>query len=126
MSLYTKSLCQIWARSEFLGPSSIRSFSSKYLIPDSKESNTSTKSQLKYFIQRTPFKSLPVYSEFKNNGSQKLTIIRKIEGDLSSLVADLAPLFGRENISIKKINNSVLIKGICTREVRQFLTKKGF
>ncbi|OMJ25844.1 54S ribosomal protein img2, mitochondrial [Smittium culicis] len=82
--------------------------------------------QLRYFIQRTSFKSLPIYTEFKNNGSRKLTIIRKIEGDLNALKSDLDPLFGKENVSIKKINNSILIKGICSREVRQFLSKKGF
>ncbi|OMJ18941.1 hypothetical protein AYI70_g5037 [Smittium culicis] len=48
------------------------------------------------------------------------------EGDLNALKSELDPLFGKENVSIKKINNSILIKGICSREVRQFLFKKGF
>ncbi|PVZ96568.1 hypothetical protein BB558_002178 [Smittium angustum] len=84
------------------------------------------KDQLPYFIQRTQFKSLPIYTEFRNNGSRKLTMIRKVEGNIGLLKSELDKIFGSENVVIKKINNSIVIKGICVREVRQFLTKKGF
>ena len=35
-----------------------------------------------FFIKRSKFNNLPVYSDYKRGGNYKLTVIRKIKGDL--------------------------------------------
>ena len=37
---------------------------------------------LPFFIKRSKFNNLPVYSDYKRGGNYKLTVIRKIKGDL--------------------------------------------
>ena len=37
---------------------------------------------LPFFIKRSKFNNLPVYTDYKRGGNYKLTVIRKIEGDL--------------------------------------------
>ena len=40
------------------------------------------KPNLPFFIKRSKYNNLPVYTDYKNAGSRKITIIRKIKGDL--------------------------------------------
>ncbi|PVU88319.1 hypothetical protein BB561_005911 [Smittium simulii] len=95
-----------------------RAFSSSTLAP-------SITPALSYYVERSTFRSLPVYTEFRNNNTRKLTLIRKITGNIDQLKADLEPIVGPD-IKINKNTNTVIIKGIFLREVREFLTKKGF
>ncbi|PVV00594.1 hypothetical protein BB560_005020 [Smittium megazygosporum] len=88
--------------------------------------SVSSLAPLRYHVNRTQFKSLPVYTEFRNNGTRKLTLVRRIEGDIEQLKSELEPIVGKENISMKKINNSLVIKGIFLREIRAYLQKRGF
>ncbi|KAJ9061865.1 54S ribosomal protein img2, mitochondrial [Entomophthora muscae] len=48
---------------------------------------------LPYFVRRTKFLSLPVYTEYRNAGTRLLTVIRRIQGDPQQLVADLQTSF---------------------------------
>ncbi|KAJ1837489.1 mitochondrial 54S ribosomal protein img2, partial [Coemansia sp. RSA 2703] len=80
-----------------------------------------------YFVRRTRFQSLPVYRDTKNGGTRKLTIVRRVEGDLEALRSDLAQALGENShIVVRKISQQLVIKGDCTRGVREWLTKKGF
>ncbi|XP_020614284.1 uncharacterized protein LOC110052497, partial [Orbicella faveolata] len=40
------------------------------------------KPNLPFFIKRSKYNNLPVYTDYKNARSRKITIIRKIKGDL--------------------------------------------
>jgi len=40
------------------------------------------KPDLPFFIKRSKYNNLPVYTDYKNARSRKITIIRKIKGDL--------------------------------------------
>ncbi|KAJ2787829.1 mitochondrial 54S ribosomal protein img2 [Coemansia interrupta] len=80
-----------------------------------------------YFVRRTRFQSLPVYRDTKNGKTRKLTVIRRVEGDLEALRTDLIQALGEDSqIAIKKISQQLVIKGDCTRGIREWLTKKGF
>ncbi|CAO3647003.1 unnamed protein product [Cunninghamella echinulata] len=46
-----------------------------------------------YTVSRTSNHGLPVYSEIKNGGTQQLTIIRRIEGNVEALKDEVATLF---------------------------------
>ncbi|KAI9293407.1 hypothetical protein K502DRAFT_325347 [Neoconidiobolus thromboides FSU 785] len=84
------------------------------------------KCTLPYFVRRTKYLSLPVYSEFKNGNTRKLTIVRRIQGDLTQLKTDLLTQFPEWTISISQINSQIVIKGQKCHEVRDWLSNKGF
>ncbi|KAI8324160.1 hypothetical protein GQ54DRAFT_296315 [Martensiomyces pterosporus] len=79
-----------------------------------------------YFIHRTRFQSLPVYTDIRNGGTRKLTLVRRIEGDLEALRSDLSKALDDGSIQIKGVSRQLVIKGDRLSEVRAWLTKKGF
>ncbi|KAJ2705478.1 mitochondrial 54S ribosomal protein img2 [Coemansia sp. IMI 203386] len=80
-----------------------------------------------YFVRRTRFQSLPVYRDIKNGNTRKLTLVRRIEGDLEALRSDLIQALGANTqIAVKKTSQQLVIKGDCKRIVQEWLTKKGF
>ncbi|KAI8096850.1 ribosomal protein L49/IMG2 [Halteromyces radiatus] len=82
-----------------------------------------------YIVSRTSNHSLPVYSDIKNGGTQQLTIIRRIEGDVEALKADLTSLFPdapKSHVKINPTNNHIIIKGLYVNELKQWLANKGF
>ncbi|KAK9768678.1 54S ribosomal protein IMG2, mitochondrial [Basidiobolus ranarum] len=81
---------------------------------------------IKYFVRRTAGKSLPVYSDIKNGGTRFLTLIRRAEGDLDKLRQDLIQVAPAESISINRRTSHIVFKGNYVREVRKWLTEKGF
>ena len=94
-----------------------------------KRSYTTQQQQLPYFISRTSNKGLPVYTEFKNGGTQHLTIIRRIEGDAEALkneVLELFPEAPKNFARVNPVNNQVILKGIHMNEIKQWLVEKGF
>ncbi|KAM5436012.1 54S ribosomal protein img2, mitochondrial [Microsporum canis] len=52
---------------------------------------------LPYFIRRTPSNQLPIYLVTKAGGTKQETRVRKTEGDLNALRADLIKYLGLEN-----------------------------
>ncbi|KAJ1643024.1 mitochondrial large ribosomal subunit [Coemansia asiatica] len=112
-----------------LGPSAVfRALEST--LATSVTASSSACSQLvkyPYFVRRTRFQSLPVYRDIKNGNTRKLTVIRRIEGDLEALRSDLTQTFGPDTqITVKKLSQQLVIKGDCKRSVQEWLTKKGF
>ncbi|KAJ1960697.1 mitochondrial 54S ribosomal protein img2 [Dipsacomyces acuminosporus] len=79
-----------------------------------------------YFVQRTRFQSLPVYTDIKNGGTRKLTLVRRIEGDIEALRSDLVQALEDSTIQINGVSRQLVIKGDRVKEVRAWLTKKGF
>ncbi|KAL0079812.1 mitochondrial large subunit ribosomal protein-domain-containing protein [Phycomyces blakesleeanus] len=83
-----------------------------------------------YFISRTANQGLPVYTEIKNGGTQKLTIVRRIEGDAEVLMHEIRVLFPKDApkniVRVNPTNNQVIIKGIHGNEIKQWLIEKGF
>ncbi|KAJ1887070.1 mitochondrial 54S ribosomal protein img2 [Coemansia sp. S100] len=79
-----------------------------------------------YFIHRTRFQSLPVYTDVKNGKTRKLTIVRRIEGDLEALRSDMSKALSDSSIQIKKASQQLVIKGERSDEVRAWLTRSGF
>ncbi|KAJ2756081.1 mitochondrial 54S ribosomal protein img2 [Coemansia aciculifera] len=79
-----------------------------------------------YFVHRTRFQSLPVYTDIKNGKTRKLTIVRRVEGDLEALRADMSKALSDSSIQIKKASQQLVIKGERSDEVRAWLTRSGF
>ncbi|KAJ2089830.1 mitochondrial 54S ribosomal protein img2 [Coemansia sp. RSA 986] len=79
-----------------------------------------------YFVNRTRFQSLPVYVDIKNGKTRKLTLVRRIEGDIQALRNELSSFLDDGSIQIKSISNQLVIKGDRSSEVREWLTKRGF
>lgn len=53
------------------------------------------KPNLPFYIKRSKYNNLPVYTDYKNAGSRKITIIRRIKGDLK----------------VRFLNNIIIVQG---------------
>ncbi|KAF9579886.1 hypothetical protein BGW38_003673, partial [Lunasporangiospora selenospora] len=69
---------------------------------------------------------LPVYSEFRNNGTRALTIVRKIEGNATALKTDILVTYPGAEIRVNERTNQIILKGCVGEDIRQWLTAKGF
>ncbi|CAH3140785.1 unnamed protein product [Porites lobata] len=82
---------------------------------------------LPFFIKRSKFNNLPVYSDYKRGGNYKLTVIRKIKGDLQALDDCLRHHLGKDiNSQINELTSQVKIKGIHKDAVVTVLKRLGF
>jgi translation initiation factor 1 (eIF-1/SUI1) len=83
-------------------------------------------STLPYYVRRTKSKQLPVYTDRRNGGTRHTTIIRRVDGDAKALAKELMVALKEPNITVKPLNNHVIIKGRRTIDVCNFLMEKGF
>lgn len=79
-----------------------------------------------YFVNRTRFQSLPVYIDIRNGKTRKLTVVRRIEGDLEALRTDLSQIMDSSFIQIKKLSQQIVVKGDRQEEIRKWLAQRGF
>ncbi|KAJ2842849.1 mitochondrial large ribosomal subunit [Coemansia brasiliensis] len=79
-----------------------------------------------YFINRTRFQSLPVYVDVKNGKTRRLTIVRRIEGDINAFHRDITNALNLETLAIKNASSQLVFRGDCAQEIRKWLTEKGF
>ncbi|RKP27800.1 ribosomal protein L49/IMG2, partial [Syncephalis pseudoplumigaleata] len=79
-----------------------------------------------YYVRRTKSKLLPVYTDIRNGNTRHLTIIRRIDGSAKALARDISQAFSDMEVSVKPLNNHVIIKGRRTKDICQFLEGKGF
>lgn len=95
-----------------------------------------------YFVNRVGESqiSLPVYRDSRNAGTRSLTLIRKVEGDVSALCRDLFNDFGwgdpfdKANpnadmlvrISQQAGSKKIFLRGNWTRDVKEWLAQRGF
>ena len=80
--------------------------------------------ELPFHIERTWNRNLPVYSEFKNNGMRKLTIVRRITGDVDSFKDELAKVCS--NSEVLERQGAVMVKGMHAKKVKKWLLRLGF
>ncbi|KAJ7307496.1 hypothetical protein JRQ81_009519 [Phrynocephalus forsythii] len=85
---------------------------------------------LPYYVRRSRMHNIPVYANI-THGSRKITIIRKIEGDIWALEKEvkefIEPLLGRTPLTqVNEVNCSISIKGFFDEELKQWLMDKGF
>jgi large subunit ribosomal protein L49 len=80
--------------------------------------------KLPFMIDRTEIgMSLPVYTEIKGGSTKKLTIIRKIRGDVEDLAAEVEKVVGRP-VLIRP--GKIVIDGNYHRRLKVWLTALGF
>ena len=65
-----------------------------------------------YFVNRTQSKNLPVYLLAKRGGNLRQTLIRKVEGNTSSLKRQLEEDLGLDpkTVAVNQLTNHVVIK----------------
>ncbi|XP_026573429.1 39S ribosomal protein L49, mitochondrial [Pseudonaja textilis] len=86
---------------------------------------------LSYFVRRSRMQNVPVYKDTSHHGSRKMTIIRKIEGDIWALENDvkafLTELSGRTPATQVNENTcSIRVKGYFEEELKTWLMDRGF
>ncbi|KAI7874718.1 hypothetical protein K492DRAFT_240693 [Lichtheimia hyalospora FSU 10163] len=94
-----------------------------------RRSYTTASNAPSYFVARTSNNGIPVYTDFKNGGTQQLTIIRRIEGDAEALKNEIVALFpdAPNNFArVNPVNNHIILKGIHMNEIKEWLIQKGF
>ncbi|XP_029362240.1 large ribosomal subunit protein mL49 [Echeneis naucrates] len=85
---------------------------------------------LPYMIRRSRMHNIPVYTDL-TNGSRKLTLIRKVEGDIWALENDvkqfLKEVTGKElPTQVNEVTMTLKVKGHYDMELKEWLAKKGF
>ncbi|KAJ1877993.1 mitochondrial large ribosomal subunit, partial [Kickxella alabastrina] len=86
-----------------------RAFESTVAAASEPAASTAAPQMVKYpyFVRRTRFQSLPVYSKVKNGGTRKLTMIRRIDGDIEALRTDINQMLGNISVSVKKVSQQI-------------------
>lgn len=80
---------------------------------------------LPFRVVRTGTGNLPVYSDIKNGGTRKLTVIRKILGDEKELISELRVLLGKDVKITRKVGR-IEVHGYHLRNVKLYLQRLGF
>jgi large subunit ribosomal protein L49 len=79
---------------------------------------------LPFFISRTHRGNLPVYSDYRNDRSRQLTIIRRLLGDVEAFKTELSKVVSNNEVSEK--NGRVEVKGLHVDVVSTWLRRLGF
>ncbi|KAL2095265.1 hypothetical protein ACEWY4_009984 [Coilia grayii] len=85
---------------------------------------------LPYMIRRSRMHNVPVYTDIKN-GSQKSTVVRKVEGDIWALEKDmkdyLMEVTGRVvPTQVNEVTGSIRVKGHVDKELKEWLGLADF
>ncbi|XP_025911508.1 39S ribosomal protein L49, mitochondrial [Apteryx rowi] len=85
---------------------------------------------LPYFVRRSRMHNVPVYRDL-THGNRKMTVIRKIEGDIWALEGELKAFLGRRAgreplTQVNELTGTLRIKGYFDGEVKAWLLEKGF
>ncbi|XP_022075655.2 mitochondrial ribosomal protein L49 [Acanthochromis polyacanthus] len=85
---------------------------------------------LPYMIRRSRMHNVPVYTDV-TNGSRKLTLVRKVEGDIWALEKDvkqhLKEVTGEElPTQVNEVTMTLKVKGHFEKELKDWLVSKGF
>ncbi|KAF2743660.1 hypothetical protein M011DRAFT_461502 [Sporormia fimetaria CBS 119925] len=81
----------------------------------------------KYLVTRSANKNFPVYTDFKRGGNLKLTIVRKVSGDLAALRNELKIYLNKkeDEVFLNDLTKQVIVKGHHVPEVTKFLQSRG-
>lgn len=85
---------------------------------------------LPYMIRRSRMHNIPVYTD-QTCGSRRTTLVRKVEGDIWALEKDvkqyLQEVTGRElPTQVNEVTMTLKVKGHFDKELKEWLTNKGF
>ncbi|XP_007910013.1 mitochondrial ribosomal protein L49 [Callorhinchus milii] len=85
---------------------------------------------LPYTVRRSRMHNVPVYTDI-THGNRKMTIIRKIEGDIWELEKDitefLTTMTGKPpQVQVNEVTMNIRIKGYFDSELKSWLMEKGF
>lgn len=85
---------------------------------------------LPYFVRRSRMHNVPVYRHLRA-GTRRTTVLRRIEGDIWALEAELRAFvgqrLGREPLTqVNEVTGTLRLKGHVDAEVRAWLLQKGF
>ncbi|KAI9743328.1 MAG: hypothetical protein M1818_003174 [Claussenomyces sp. TS43310] len=96
--------------------------------PSSQAAPVATTAALPYLIKRTASNSLPIYLLRKRGGNLHQTKLRKIEGNLKALRAELqaALELGDKDVVINQLTKQIIIRGHRKPEVAKFLEERHF
>ncbi|XP_031589806.1 39S ribosomal protein L49, mitochondrial-like [Oreochromis aureus] len=85
---------------------------------------------LPYTIRRSRMHNIPIYTDVTNS-NRKLTLIRKVEGDIWALEKDvrqyLQEVTGKElPTQVNEVTMTLKVKGHFDKELKDWLVRKGF
>lgn len=85
---------------------------------------------LPYMIRRSRMHNIPIYTDVTNS-NRKLTLIRKVEGDIWALEKDvrqyLQEVTGKElPTQVNEVTMTLKVKGHFDKELKDWLVSKGF
>ncbi|CAI5797983.1 ribosomal L49, mitochondrial [Podarcis lilfordi] len=86
---------------------------------------------LPYFVRRSRMHNIPVYTDTTFRGCRKMTVIRKIEGDIWALENEvkefITQLSGRTAVTqVNEVSCMIRVKGFFEQELKKWLLDKGF
>lgn len=85
------------------------------------------KPDLPFSIKRSKYNNIPVYTDYRSGGTRKLTIIKRVKGDLKALEECLKSHLGNDIItSGNELTSQVIIRGSYKDEVFTLLKRLGF
>ncbi|XP_054649980.1 mitochondrial ribosomal protein L49 [Dunckerocampus dactyliophorus] len=85
---------------------------------------------LPYMIRRSRMHNIPVYTDL-THGNRKMTLVRKVEGDIWALEKDvkqyLKDVTGKDlPTQVNEVTMTLKVKGHFDKELKDWLTTKGF
>ena len=83
-----------------------------------------TLQDLPFEVERTHKGNLPVYTDIRNGGTRRLTVVRKIYGDVGSFKAELSKVVS--NSAIEERMGRLEVSGLHSQKVKLWLTRLGF
>ena len=79
---------------------------------------------LPFEVERTHTGNLPVYTDRRSGGNRRLTVVRKIYGDVDAFKTELSKVVS--NAPIEDKMGRLEINGIHSQKVKLWLTRLGF
>ncbi|CDW82189.1 ribosomal protein [Stylonychia lemnae] len=79
---------------------------------------------LPFQVERTHSNNLPVYTDFRNGGMRKVTVVRKLFGDVDEFKTELSKIVSNSPIVEKQ--GRLEISGFHTEKVKLWLRRLGF
>ena len=89
-----------------------------------------TSNDCPYFVRRTKNHMVPVYMERTFRGQRRVTVIRKIQGDIWTLEKEVQKLVlqktKRYSSRVNEMSGQLEVHGDHVLEIRNYLMEKGF
>ena len=80
--------------------------------------------ELPFQVERTHKGNLPVYTDVRAGGSRRVTVVRKIFGDVNAFKDELSKIVS--NAPIEERVGRLEVSGMHSQKVKLWLTRLGF